>query len=570
MPRDESMSTSNADSDVLPEGQALSRLTQFSVDHAADAIFWVSNDFRLVYVNHQAARSLGYSRDELMSMRLEEIDPSFTDEVCRKTWQELRREGRLEFESQHRQRDGREFPVWVTSNFYQDGEIELSIASCRDLTKSKAAELALLRANEGLEQRVMQRTAELAASEARYQDLYHNAPDMFATVDARTGCIVQCNDTLARVFGCRIDQLIGRPLVDLFDDESRADAAESWAEFLVTGETHARWLSMSCGDRQLSVSVRMTAVRSVEGEILLARSSIRDVTQTRRAVQEAERHRSEMAHVARLATTGEMAAGLAHELNQPLYALNNFAQGAIRRLESDRLDRDSLLSVLRDIAQESQRAAGIIRSLRRYVGRRESLREAANLNESVRQVVSLLRMEARHRLTSIELQLSNEVPLVWCDEVQIEQVLMNLILNAIEASCELDPSERRVYVTSSLVDTRLVQYSVIDRGVGLTDQTSESIFDAFYTTKEEGLGLGLTISRRIIEAHGGRLVIKPNKGRGVTASFTLPSEETELTAQSLPPIEEDRKLERAKLGEAKDRATDINGEVCATDMRLTE
>lgn len=498
-------------------------LTQFSVDHAADAIFWIDRDFKLIYVNGQAVRSLGYSRDELLSMHIWDLDPAFPILRCEEVFSSLQQERYLEFESIHRRRDGNEFPVWVTSSYYCEGDIELVFACCRDISAQKAAEAALLRANEELELRVLERTAELATSEARYQDLYHHAPDMFASVDAISGRLVQCNQTLARSVGSRMETLIGRPLVELFSADSQADVAQVWSEFLETGEAKTRWLSLCCRGEERIVSLSMTAVRGENGEILLARSAFRDITEIRRAAEEADRHRTELAHVARLATTGEMAAGLAHELNQPLYAVNNFAQGAIRRLESGTLDRELLIGVLRDIAQESQRAAEIIRSLRRYVGQRETQRMQVDLNQSVRRVVGLLRAESVHRETPIELDLAEPLAVVSCDAIQIEQVLMNLVLNAMEASADLEPGERSVSVSSRVVNQRLVQLAVADRGMGIGPADSERIFDAFFTTKSEGLGLGLTISKRIVEAHGGRLVVSRNRTRGVTASFSLPA-----------------------------------------------
>ena len=504
------------------------RLTQFSVDNAADTIFWITGDFRLIYVNEQASRSLGYSREELLSMRVSDIDPLFPDETCQRCWEDLRAQGHLEFESIHRRRDGTEFPVWVMASYYCDDEIELAFSCCRDITEKKAVESALRQANDELELRVLQRTAELGASEARYQELYHNAPDMFASIDAKTGGLVQCNQTLARAMGRSLEELVGRHVVELFDPMSRAEAESLWSEFLSTGEVRTRVLPLDAPASRQIVSVNMTAIRDEQGEIAFAHSTIRDITEMKRAAQQAEQHRSELAHVARLATTGEMAAGLAHELNQPLYAMNNFAQGAIRRLEAGSLDRDSLLGVLRDIAQESQRAADIIRSLRRYVGKRDSQRAIVDLNESVRQVIGLLAAEADRRQVAIETQLAEPLARVQCDAIQIEQVLMNLILNGMEAMVELPPDERKICVSSRLINQRLVHVAVSDRGRGFAAADAERILDAFYTTKPDGLGLGLAISRTIVEAHGGRLVVAPNRGRGVTASFSLPSHRSEL------------------------------------------
>lgn len=365
------------------------RLSQFSVDHAADAIFWVACDARIIYVNEQAIRSLGYSRDELLSMRVHDIDPLYQVEHWEQAWRDLREKGLLAVESIHRRRDGSEFPVWVHASYYNDGEKELSFACCRDLSEKRATEQALRRANDELELRVSQRTAELA-------------------------------------------------------------------------------------------------------------------------------------HVARLATTGEMAASLAHELNQPLYAVHNFAQGALRRLEAGSLDRESLLGVLAEIAHESQRAAEVIRSMRRYVSKREPQRSSVDVNELAYVAVRLLAAEAERRQTTIDLRLADSLPNVLSDAIQIKQALVNLILNGMEAMRHLPPGERVIVVNSEQVGEGRIRISGCDCGEGLPTGDAERVFDAFFTSKTDGVGLGLTISRTIIESHGGRLNVRPNADRGVTFHFELP------------------------------------------------
>ncbi|HEY4232287.1 MAG TPA: ATP-binding protein, partial [Lacipirellulaceae bacterium] len=249
----------------------------------------------------------------------------------------------------------------------------------------------------------------------------------------------------------------------------------------------------------------------------------RDITAYKRAEQQIERHRIELAHVGRLATTGEMAAGLAHELNQPLYALNNFAQGALRRLEAGTLDHDSLTAVLQDVARESQRAADTIRSLRRYVRKREQQRLDTDANEIVRRVIRLVASEAKRRDVTIDTSYAENLRQVCCDPIQIEQVVLNLILNAFDAMSDESPDERRLGVRTRSLKCAAVEFSISDCGRGLAVGEEYKIFDAFYTTKEEGIGLGLAISRTIVEAHGGQLVAAANPDRGITMSFSLPT-----------------------------------------------
>jgi C4-dicarboxylate-specific signal transduction histidine kinase len=265
----------------------------------------------------------------------------------------------------------------------------------------------------------------------------------------------------------------------------------------------------------------VSAAYDSRGNIILSHGILRDITAYKRAEHQIERHRNELAHVARMATTGEMAAGLAHELNQPLYALNNFAQGALRRLEDGTLDNESLTAVLQDVACESKRAADTIRSLRRYVRKREQQRALADANDIVHRVIRLLSSEARRRDVFLNASLEHDLAPVYCDVIQIEQVLLNLVLNAMDAMADQEMDEKRIDLITSAASICSVKFSVVDRGKGFAPGGDDRIFDAFYTTKEDGIGLGLAISRTIIESHGSRLLAAPNVDRGITMSFVL-------------------------------------------------
>jgi len=265
----------------------------------------------------------------------------------------------------------------------------------------------------------------------------------------------------------------------------------------------------------------MTAGYDAQGNIAYSHAIFRDITAYKHAEHQIERHRNELAHAGRLATTGEMAAGLAHELNQPLYALNNFAQGALRRLEDGTLDQESLAAVLQDVARESKRAADTIRSLRRYVRKREQQRALADANDILRRVIRLLSGEAKRREVALNGSFEHGLPSVYCDVIQIEQVLLNLILNAMDAMSDQSVDEKRIELRTRAASSSAVEFAVVDRGAGLAPGDEDKIFDAFYTTKEEGIGLGLAISRTIIESHGSRLTATPNSDRGVTMSFVL-------------------------------------------------
>ncbi|HEY4235131.1 MAG TPA: PAS domain S-box protein, partial [Lacipirellulaceae bacterium] len=260
------------------------RLTQFSVDHAAEAIFWVDREGRLVYANEEAVRSLGYSRDELLSMTVADLDPLEPSDNWPVTWDRLQRDGGLAVESIHRRKDGSEFPVWVTAIYYADDETQVSFACCRDISEKKAAERALRRANEELEQRVLLRTAELAASEVRYQELYHNAPDMFRSIDCRTGRVLQCNQTMLRATGYTMEELLSQQVTDIYHPDCREEMQLAWDEFVRTGVVRSRELVLLCknGDT-IDISLSVSAGYDSQGKIIHGHGILRDITAYKRA-----------------------------------------------------------------------------------------------------------------------------------------------------------------------------------------------------------------------------------------------------------------------------------------------
>jgi C4-dicarboxylate-specific signal transduction histidine kinase len=248
--------------------------------------------------------------------------------------------------------------------------------------------------------------------------------------------------------------------------------------------------------------------------------SIRDITARRRAEREARQRQAELAHVARVSTMGEMAAMLAHELNQPLMAIVGYASGCVLRVESDTLDSTELQSVLRRISQQAVRAGEIIRRLRDFVRKERPQRSAVNVNDLVREVVGLADVEARAHGVVLRLELDAGIPLVIVDAIQIEQVILNLVRNGIEAMMETTGTRMLTVCTSCLTGT-CVDVAIIDHGKGLPTDLDDP-FEPFVSTKEKGLGLGLSISRSIVEAHGGLLSAWSDSEPSTTFNFTVP------------------------------------------------
>ncbi len=248
--------------------------------------------------------------------------------------------------------------------------------------------------------------------------------------------------------------------------------------------------------------------------------------QRQQAEEQAQRHQSDLAHIDRVNTMGEMASSLAHELNQPLAAISTYCQAGLRILESKEDRPDKLVHALEHASIQSQRAGQIIRQMRQLASKGVVRREPVDINQVIHDTVNLVQEKLKRRNISLTLDLDRDLPKVVADQTQIEQVILNLLHNAIEAMSYDSESAHRLLISSSQPDPAGIQVTVNDTGPGMDRETLDRIFDTFYTTRPEGMGLGLSISRTIIEAHGGQLWADSAPGTGSTFCFTLNSTTT--------------------------------------------
>ena len=264
-------------------------------------------------------------------------------------------------------------------------------------------------------------------------------------------------------------------------------------------------------------------IRDDNGSITGKVSIIADITQQCRAEEDARQHLNQLAHVTRVFTMSQMVSGMAHELNQPLAAIANFAQACKYRISKSTVnDRNAILESIEQISLQADRAGQIIRRLRDFVRRADSSRSRENINDLVDNVLRLLETEARANNIRMEKALAADLPQVAVDRVQIEQVITNLVKNALDATRDLSAEPRMVTLHTQKNAGGMLEVSVTDNGKGVEVELLNHIFEPFYTTKQSGMGLGLSISRSIVEAHGGRLEAAKNAKRGMTFLFTLP------------------------------------------------
>jgi len=259
-------------------------------------------------------------------------------------------------------------------------------------------------------------------------------------------------------------------------------------------------------------------------ELAKANEQLRDEIEQREQIEQREReHQGQLAHYSRLSTISEMTSGLAHELNQPLCAIANYARGSLRIMKSGAWDSAELLDAMDGIGAQAERAGEIIRRMRELVRKRESHRTTIRIKEVVAEAVSLVEAEARLKGIKIrQVKPDQEIPVVFADPIHIEQILVNLLQNGFEAMTETPQDKRQITIEIS-TEQDGITVSVSDTGRGIPTEIIDRVFEPFFTTKSEGLGMGLSISRSIMEAHGGRIKVSGNSPAGTTFQFTLPA-----------------------------------------------
>jgi two-component system sensor kinase FixL len=248
----------------------------------------------------------------------------------------------------------------------------------------------------------------------------------------------------------------------------------------------------------------------------------RDITDQKKAEEEARQHQLEMAHISRLMSVGEMASGLAHEINQPLAAIFNYSRGSLRRIEEGSMtELEQVTQALQLISRQAMRAADIIKRLRSFVKKTEYQRMDFSINAVCEEIAQFLEQEALNNGIRYHFRLDDSLPVIHADKVQIEQVMLNLIRNAIEAYRQCETRQKTITIQTIRKPGQL-NIRVQDDATGISPDQLEDLFEPFYTSKESGLGMGLSISRTIIEAHGGRLWAESDGNSGTTFTIRLP------------------------------------------------
>ncbi len=371
---------------------------------------------------------------------------------------------------------------------------------------------------------------EMQRQKAHLNELFELAPEAIVLTDINAR-VIRVNREFTKLFGYTPEEGVERDLGELIVPEEMRDDFEKKRELITAGEAiDAETVRKRKDGKTLIVSV-VAAQVPLPGDQIGVYTIYRDITERRRAEEELRRSEAslrkvqgELAHVTRVTTMGELTASIAHEVNQPIAGMVINGNAGLRwlaRLKEDSANLDGAREALQRIIRDGKRVGDIIARIRALFRNTEAAKELLDLNETIREVVVLIRNEMDKMRIVLRLELATQLPRVVGDRVQLQQVILNLILNAIEAMSTVEGRLRELSVGTRTQGGAEVKVTVGDSGPGIDPDRMEQIFAAFHTTKPGGLGMGLSISRSIVENHGGRLWATGNEGPGVTFQFTL-------------------------------------------------
>ncbi|MCB1684958.1 MAG: PAS domain S-box protein [Pseudomonadales bacterium] len=359
---------------------------------------------------------------------------------------------------------------------------------------------------------------------AETEAILETAVDAILTIDAE-GRIETFNQAACDLFGYSFEEVRGRNIAMLMGSPHAADHDSYLANYLITGEKKIIGIGRELEAR--TASGAMIPIYLAVSEIELAgrrrfTGIIRDLTEQHAAREALVEQREKLAHVGRLSTMGEMTASIAHEINQPLTAIAMYAQAGVKMLQQNR-DTTKIMDALEKLNVQALRAGAVIERIQRFARAQDSVRELADTNELIRDLLKLAGSDARLHSIELKLELADDLPALFVDPIQIQQVVLNLIRNAIDAMLEIDCSNgRTIVVRSELNSQGEIEVSVSDLGPGVADNQVDLLFTPFHTTKKEGMGMGLSICRTIISEHGGELSYRNKPDAGATFFFRLP------------------------------------------------
>lgn len=360
------------------------------------------------------------------------------------------------------------------------------------------------------------------AREDHLQSILDTVPDAMVVIDER-GIMQSFSTAAERLFGYTAADMIGQNVKILMPSPYRENHDGYLERYLRTGERRIIGVGrVVVGERKdgstFPMELSVGEMKSSNNRFFTG--FVRDLSERQKTEARLQELQSELVHISRLTAMGEMASTLAHELNQPLSAIANYLKGSKRLLESNSDERSvTIRDAMDKAAEQALRAGQIIRRLRDFVARGETERRIENITRLIEEAGALALVGAKDQRVRVRYQIDATSDLVLADKVQIQQILLNLIRNALEAMAESE--KRELVIVSTPFEDDMIKVSVADTGSGIAPEISSQLFQPFVTTKRQGMGVGLSISRTIVEAHGGRIWVDPNPAGGTIFSFTL-------------------------------------------------
>jgi len=485
--------------------------TRLIIDTALDAVVTMDALGTISSWNKQAEAIFGWNSTEAVGRRMSElIIPSPKRTAHERGLRHFLATGEGPLLSRRIEvtairRDNVEFPAELEVIPMRLGNDWVFSAFIRDITESKQAE------------------RKLRESEFNLRQMAETIPEMLwsATAD---GAIDYCNSRLLDYTGLSAGEVMGKGWAKLIHPDDVESATRTWTSCVARGaayQVEARaFHALDSAYRWCVMSAR--PLLDHDGRILKWHGAVVDMHDWKQAQEALRNTQAELANMARVMTVSQLTASIVHEVNQPLCGIITNASTCLRMLDADPPNLEGARETARRIIRDGNRASEVITRLRALFSKGQVTSEPVDLNEAAREVIALLLSKLRRDRISLRCDLADDLPLVTGDRVQLQQVIMNLLQNASDAMNNVHDRARQLLIQTQRDEAEHVRLTVRDSGLGLDPQTANRLFDPFYTNKVDGMGIGLSVSRFIIENHGGRIWAKPNDGPGATFCFSIP------------------------------------------------
>ena len=489
--------------DSLRESESRQRLLdqQKLVQTSLDG-FWVVNsrDGSILEVNDIFCSMIGYSREELLTMSIRDLEAIETLEETETRIKKVLEIGYDRFETCQRHKQGHliNLDVSVSHSEINGG---INYAFFRDITERKQIEKILLE------------------SESRFRTLFESATDCILILD-KDGRIVDINSTGYERLGYEEQEMLGRRIEEFDIPEYAALVPDRLAKIAKEGKARFESAHVRKDGTVMPIEINSKIIY-VGGEQRYF-SVIRDITEQKRLEKEMHEHRYEMAYLQKLHIADQTAAAIAHELNQPLLAIASYSKAALMMIKAEKPDYDEICKAIEGSERQAQRAGQSMRELLEFLRMKEFPSETFDLNEVIYNILNAAKLEYELQFVSI-FRVEEELPLVSANRTQVQKVLFNLLCNGIEAMQEFGEPLPAITVTvRTMKDENVAQVTIQDHGPGVKKENFHRLFEPFYTTKAKGIGMGLAVSRSLIEANGGQLWFDTQESSGATFHLTLP------------------------------------------------